>query len=182
MNDLRFFGGLFLIICMFLNTNLVAQGGFPESWTGKWGGTLEIYNAKGLARELPMQLHILPIDSTNRYSWGIIYGEDVEKGLRDYELMPVDTSMGHYQVDEKNGIILDAFLLGDKLFERFEVMGSLLLTTTELRGDQLHWEIISGSLEPILTTGGGEHEGEEIPPVNGYSIVVLQRAVLSRID
>ncbi|MEM1217255.1 MAG: hypothetical protein AAGH79_00010 [Bacteroidota bacterium] len=182
MKDLRFIGGLFLIFCLFLNTNLAAQGGFPESWAGKWAGTLEIYNAKGLAQSLPMQLHILPIDSTNRYSWGIIYGEDIEKGLRDYELMPVDTSLGHYQVDEKNGIILDAYLLGDKLFERFEVMGNLLLTTTELRGENLYWEIISGSLEPIVTTGGGEYEGEEIPPVGGYSIVVLQRAVLSRIE
>ena len=169
-----------LVLFLTLNTNLGAQGGFPESWSGKWGGTLEIFSAAGLSQAIPMQLHILPIDSTDRYSWSIIYGEDIEKGLRAYELIPVNPAMGHYQVDEKNGIILDAFLLGDKLFERFEVMGNLLLTMTEMRGEQLYWEIISGSLEPIQTTGGEEYEGEDIPPVNGYNVKVMQRAILER--
>lgn len=169
-----------------VNTNLAAQGGFPATWAGKWSGTLEIFAPQGLVQSLPMQLHILPQDTTDRYTWSIIYGEDLEKGLRAYELVPVDTAIGHYQVDEKNGIILDAFLLGGKLFERFEVMGSLLLTMTELRGEALHWEIISGSLEPIQTTGGIEaepgNEEEAIPPVNGYSIKVLQRAILTKME
>ena len=92
----------------------------------------------------------------------------------------MNADQGHYETDEANGIFLDDFLINGKLYSRFEVMGTLLLTTIEERDGQLIYEIIAGPLEPLRTTGDTIVEGEEIPPVNGYCINVQQRAVLSK--
>ncbi|MFK7934657.1 MAG: hypothetical protein AB8G22_14190 [Saprospiraceae bacterium] len=156
---------------------------FPASWSGKWQGTLEIFSEKGKQQELPMQLHILPMDTSDRYTWTIIYGEDEKTGTRPYELVTIDAEKGLYAIDEKNSIQMEAFLLGGKLFQRFEVMGSLLLTTNELHADgTLSWEIISGKLEPVSVTGDQKVAGEDIPPVQAFPIGVLQRAVMKKME
>ena len=158
-----------------------AMYNFPEAWSGIWEGELGIYNAKGLAQSIPMELHILPIEDSDKYTWKIIYGEDKEAGARPYILEAVNAQLGHFRVDEQNTIFLDSYLLDGKLYERFEVMGNLLLTMTELREpDLLVWEIISGPLDPFNKTGDAVHEGDTIPPVNSYKINVMQRAFLKR--
>ncbi len=151
---------------------------FPQNWEGKWQGELEIYNVKGIAQKIPMELHILPIDTSDNYTWHIIYGEDKVAGLRPYELQIVNADIGHYVVDEKNGILLDAFLLGGKLFERFSVMGSMLLATIEVRDGLMYYEIISGNETPINMTSTIE-EGETFE-VSSLPIVVRQYAELRR--
>lgn len=152
---------------------------FPASWQGKWSGNLEIYSPKGLAQTVPMELHILPIENTKNYTWTIIYGEDKVAGKRPYELQPIDPENGVYLIDEKNSIKIEAYYLSGKLYSRFEVMGSLLLTAVEKDGDHLIFEIISGKLEPVSVTGDETVEGEEIPAVKAYPVGVRQRAVLS---
>ena len=151
---------------------------FPASWQGEWAGELEIFNASGKVQSVPMELHILPIDTSENYTWTIIYGEDKATGKRPYELQTIDESKGLYVIDEKNTIALEAYLLNGKLYSRFEVMGSLLLSTQEKVGDQLLFEIISGSMEPASTTGGEKWNGEDIPEVNAFPIRVQQKAVL----
>jgi hypothetical protein len=151
---------------------------FPAAWQGIWQGDLVISTAQGEQQRVPMELHIMPVaDST--YTFSIIYGEPSPENTRPYLLYPQDRTQGHYVVDEQNEILLDDFLINGKLYSRFEVMGSLLLTTLEKQGDHLIYEIIAGPLEPFRTTGDAMVDGEEIPPVNGYKINVQQRAELS---
>ncbi len=173
---------LFLIVACSLSWAQEVPSIFPQAWEGKWQGELKIYNAKGLAQKIPMELHILPIDTSESFTWSIIYGEDKEKGLRPYELKIVDAEKGHYIVDEHNSILLDAYLLGGKLFERFSVMGSMLLATTELRDDVLYYEIISGSETAVNTTGDTKVDEEDIPAVGSFPIVVRQYAELKRME
>jgi len=154
---------------------------FPDDWKGKWVGELKIFSNDGFKQKLPMELHILPVDTSDAWSWTIYYGEDKVAGKRDYFLIPKDTAKGIWQVDEQNSILLDAYLFDGKLFERFEVMGNLLTTTTELRGDNLVWEIISGSLENTISTGNAIDGRDTIPEVKSYPISVMQRAFLSKI-
>lgn len=154
---------------------------FPASWSGKWIGTLEIFTAAGKQQDLPMELHILPIDTSERYTWTIIYGEDKVAGMRPYELVTVDEKKGIYTIDEKNSINMEAYLIHDKFFNRFTVMNSTLLCTNELRNDStMVWEIISGSTEAVSTTGGTVIDEEDIPPVQAFPINVMQRAILTK--
>jgi hypothetical protein len=153
--------------------------GLPDEWIGKWAGTLEIYSLQGKQQELPMELHILPRDSF--YTYSIIYGPDKEEGLRDYLLKPVRPEMGWYKIDEQNTIEMDVYLLNGKMYSRFDVMGSLLLSTAEVKEGVMTYEIISGKLEPVRTTGNETFEGEDIPEVNAFPIQVRQVAYLRRL-
>lgn len=149
---------------------------FPKTWEGKWEGRLKIFNAKGLAQEIYMGLEILPIDTSENHTWTIIYGEGDDQQIRAYELITKDAAIGHYLIDEKNSIILDDYLLGNTLYSRFDVMGSLLTAVYRKEGDKIIFDIIAGSAEPISTTGGED----DIPEVNSFKITNAQRAVLTR--
>lgn len=171
---------------MFLPNGASAQTEFPAAWVGHWSGTLEIFTATGKVQQLPMELHIHPLDTMPiTYTYEIVYGEDKVTGARPYELVVVDAAKGLYLIDEKNSIKMEAYYLNGKLIQWFEVEGTLLYTTTELVNGELHWEIVSGSSLPVSTTGGtttGSQKvgGEEIPPVKTYPVGAMQRAVLKR--
>lgn len=153
---------------------------FPDGWVGIWKGELNIFNQNGFQQSLLMQLHIQPLDSLGQYSWTIIYGTDLEAGSRPYVLNTIDAEKGHYEIDERNSIAMEAYFLHDKLFNRFTVMDNLLLSSTEMRDGQLVFEIISGSLVAASQTGDTVVDGEKIPPVATLPVTVLQRAVLTR--
>lgn len=154
---------------------------FPETWKGEYTGELKIYTGSGLQQSIPMELHILPIDSSTNYTWTIIYGEDKEAGKRDYELMCLDKEKGLYKIDEKNSILIEAYLFGETLIQRFEVMGTLLEVKTEkINDNQLSWTITSGKKDKTGTTGDTVQEGEEIPPVNAFSLSNMQKALLTK--
>lgn len=173
---------IIISILIFCFNNLLAQDtlAFPQAWEGIWKGDLEIHTAKGLAQTVPMELHILPTDSTHRFTWSIIYGEDKVAGKRPYELVVLDADKGIYAIDEKNSIQLEAYFIKDKFFSRFEVMGNLLMTSEQLIGDELIFEIIAGKMEPVSVTGNEVINGDTIPSVKAFPINVMQRAILRR--
>lgn len=169
-----------ILISIFSTCFLPAQDKLPESWHGIWKGKLEIYNSKGLSQTVPMELHISPVPGSNKLTYTMIYGEGEQAQTRPYFLIAVDPAQGHYQVDEGNAILLDDFLLGGKFYSRFAVEGILLQSSMELRGKQLIYEITSGNITPLNTTGDTKINGEKIPAVQSYGIRSMQRAVLKR--
>lgn len=168
------------LVLLFFPFFLASQNAaFPEDYLGVWKGELQVFNHQGLAQELPMQLHILPLDS-NRYSFTIIYGTDTLAGKRAYELVQLDKDLGLYLVDEKNTIQMEAYYIAGKLWQNFEVQGSLLNTVLWLDDDVLFWELSFGSSTPVRVSGGQMHQGEEIPPVKAFPVNGIQRARLKK--
>lgn len=153
---------------------------FPQSWLGNWIGDLNIYKENKLVQTIPMELEMAAIDTSDNFVWAIIYGEDKVVGRRSYELEILDDEKGIYRVDEKNSINLESYLFGNKLYSQFSVMESQLLCTYEKVDDKMIFEIISGSIEPVSTTGGLVIDGEEIPKVKTFPITIMQKATLSR--
>ena len=154
---------------------------FPYSWFGTWAGNLEIYSSKGLTQTIPMQLVKAPTDESGVFQWNIIYGTDLEKGLRPYLLRTVDASIGLYQHDEINSIKMEAYYLGGKLFSNFSVEGNLLTSIEEKDGDKIKFEIIFGKEKPVSETGGKVVNGDTISTVKTLPVLINQRAVLTRI-
>jgi len=173
---------LILVFAGIFSTSLHAQDSlaFPASWVGIWQGELEIFDGVGLKQNLPMELHIQPQDSADHYDWWIIYGEDKEAGKRGYQLRPVDKEKGVWLVDEKNTIELECYFFQDKLWSWYDVMGSLIMVSNEVHGNEMTFEIIAGKTEPVSITGNQKHEGEDIPEVKTFPIGVMQRATLTR--
>lgn len=122
-----------------------------------------------------MQLIIHPADSANTYyTWQIIYGNKGEDN-RPYILKPVDTAKGHWQVDERNGIVLDQYFIGNRLSGAFTVQTSTIVNNYWREGANLVAEFYSIAAKPVATTGQGTNDS---PKVDSYAIKSYQRAVL----
>jgi len=153
---------------------------FPDDWLGYWEGELTINNTTGTLQKIPMALDQALTDSSGVYTWAIIYGEDTIKGRRDYLLRTVDATKGHYITDERNGILLDAYLIDNELISVFEVMGNQLITKNKREKDNLIFEILMYKSTVANITGDTIINNDTIPPVSSYIPVVTQKAVLSK--
>ncbi|EAY26581.1 hypothetical protein [Microscilla marina] len=81
-----------------------------SSWLGTWKGQLKVDNAKdGKTLSFPMTLNIQPTDSSTRYSWTVIYGEEA---ACKSALMSYWTRAMAIYYRRKNSILLDAYMLG----------------------------------------------------------------------
>lgn len=155
---------------------------FPESWSGDWNGTLEIFNGKGKVQSVEMTVEIHKIDSSKegRYTFGLIYGSK-EEDWRPYQIVPVAPEKGIWKVDEKNSIAMESYLYGPKLLCWFTVQGSRILCTYEKTNDDtMVFEVISGMETAVSTSGNTKQGEEEIPEVKTFPFSVFQRAVLTK--
>ncbi len=151
------------------------QLSFPQSFVGNWKGTLTWNRAEKAPQQFTMRLNIQPVDS-GRYIWQIIYGDE-QKDNRPYILMPVDIAKGHWQIDERNTIVLDGYFIGNSFTSVFAVSGSTIVSKYELTADGLLVSFTTYTTKPITTTGGTSNE---IPPVDSYQVKSLQQGLLKR--
>jgi hypothetical protein len=152
---------------------------FPKDFIGVWQGDLHIYKGDKIVQTVPMRADNLLTDSIGTYIWALIYGADTIAGKRDYVLKTIDASKGHYIVDEKNGILLDSYVTGNKLTSVFTVMKNTLLTSYERIGDTMIFEVNVYGAEADHTTGN--IPDKDIPEVKTYKVIGYQKAVLKRI-
>lgn len=153
----------------------LAQKTSVSDFIGHWQGTLHWYQAgKKEPQKVKMQLIIQPIDTANVYTWQIIYGDQGQDN-RPYLLKPVDTTKGHWQVDERNGIVLDQYLIGNRFTSAFTVQTTTILDSYWREGKNLVAEFYSLTAKPVATTGEGT---EDSPKVDSYGTKSYQRAVL----
>lgn len=153
---------------------------FPDDWLGYWSGNLNIYNSKGLKQTIPMSLDLSKTDTSGIYTWAIIYGQDSTAQRRDYQLMEVDASTGHYLIDEKNGILLDAYHIHNELNTVFEVMGNTLLTSYKIENDELEFSVKLFPSEEVRVSGDTIIESQDIPKVSSFNLTVSQIARLQK--
>ncbi|KIC94713.1 hypothetical protein [Flavihumibacter solisilvae] len=177
MTTRLYLASLFLVAAQCLVVaDLRAQSAFPGGWVGRWKGTLEWYQGVNKREPVQMELHVLPADSADHYSWRLIYGEG-QKDNRPYLLKPFDKSKGHWLIDEKNSIVLDQFFIGGRFFGSFTVGGNTITNSYWLSGDSLVVEFYNIQEKPIAVTGGRD---STVPKVKSYGVRSYQRAVLRR--
>lgn len=166
------------IVSLLATTASKAQTNFPAALVGNWKGTLLWYQpGKSTPQNVPMELRIQPNkDSVGQYTWNLIYGVAKEDN-RPYILQSVDTAKGHWAIDERNGIILDQYWLGNKFSGSFSVGKSTIVNSYWIEKGQLHVEFFSLSTDAISTTGEGT---EDSPRVLSYALRGYQKAILSK--
>jgi hypothetical protein len=169
-----------LACCFFIFSHFsFGQLSFPQSFIGHWEGTLNWYQTgKKTPQQVKMQLIIKPADSANTFTWQIIYGNRGEDN-RPYILKPVDTAKGHWQIDERNGIIIDQYFIGHRFTSAFSVQTTTIVDSYWLEGKNLIAEFYGLTAKPVSTTGKGT---EDSPKVDSYGTKSYQRAVLKRRD
>lgn len=154
------------------------QNTFPAAWAGLWAGNLQIVSATG-TQEVPVTFEVAAQTPT-KYTWKFTFNAPAGPIVKDYALLVDTNKTGHYIIDEGDGILLDAYLLAQKLYCTFDVEGRLFFTTYEVLNGNLIFEIIYGPLTKDTTTGGGKVDGQDTPVVGVYKTQGLQKAVLSR--
>lgn len=150
---------------------------FPQDWLGSWEGEVVMYGPEGERMRFGMKRIVAATDNPNRYSWTTVYSGEAGDQTREYSLLVRDAATGSYAIDEHNGIVLEARLLGDRLYSWFEVQDTELIVREQLLpgpDGALGW-----SFEILTTQGETVPTGEAIP-VESTLPTGLQRAWLRR--
>ena len=159
---------------------LLSAQSFPASWEGRWSGEVKIFGAGAQQDAFPMSLEIKPTDSLWTYIITYDHGRFPEPDVRQYSLLILEDSLGHYAVDEHNSIILDAYFMDDCLYSVFAGMGSQLQSRICRNGDWLDYEITSFYGDPIRSTGDTVLGTDTIPSIDSYQVYNVMKASLSR--
>ncbi|MCB0714368.1 MAG: hypothetical protein KDC06_00005, partial [Chitinophagaceae bacterium] len=123
-----------------------------------------------------MELIIQPTDSTDQYSWQLVYGSK-DYDFRPYILKPIDKEAGHWVIDELSGIVLDQYWLGQKFSGAFTVQKSTIINSYWMVQDSLFVEFYNIGATSLHTTGKGT---EDVPFVDSYFLGSYQKAVLGK--
>lgn len=158
-------------------TNPFIKDDFPKSWVGDYKGDLEIYSVDSIGMKLKMQLKIAQ-KSDSIYNWTIIYDFKGKEDVRAYQLKVADSKKGHYIIDEKNSILIDAFYRNKIFTSFFEVNKSYIVATYTKENDNIIFEIISANGNKVTTTGNSIIKNDTIPQVKTYFVNGRQKAIL----
>ena len=156
-----------------------ADTAFPDAWVGRWAGDLHLFDAGGVRRSLTMELEGTRNADPARFGWTIVYHGSEGRQERRYHLLVRDAARGEFAIDENNGIVLDARMLGGTLYSWFDVGGTRLLARERLVGAgtpqaAIDYEIVTASEAAVERTGAGG-------AVTCYPPRTLQRARLRRV-
>ncbi len=119
----------------------------PEAWHGVWSGQLTVHTVWGKSFERFMQIEVAPVPSSKSVTWRITSTFGDKKSVRNYQLVPDAKKAGLFQMDEKNGILIDARLMGNTLYTYFKDGDMLTHVRYENRGTGLYMEMASVSLK-----------------------------------
>lgn len=148
-------------------------------WEGNWKGTVEIWSYNEKVDAFPMSLDIIRKDSI--WDFIINYQRQADQtDIRAYQLIVVDESKNHFAIDEKNSIILDAFLNANCLYNRFSGMGSDLQVRMCLEPDGMSYEITSTFAQALRTSGNEVIGNDTIPEIKSYDLYNLMKAKLKK--
>ncbi len=134
---------IFILSFGFIQT-AKSQTSFTDGCLGVWKGTMYIYNRGNLKDSVEVRLTVAKTDKPDSWTWKTEYLSVKMPMVKDYVLRLKDASKNTYITDEGNGIELNDYLFGNKLYCVFETSNIILTSTYELRGKELIFEVTSG--------------------------------------
>jgi hypothetical protein len=162
-------GVIFCLAVVFKPAAQTPAPAFGDRCQGQWQGTMQLHYQGQLRDTVAVRFTVATLADT-AWTWRMEYLSAKYPQVKDYVLRLVDRAKGRYVVDEGGGLVLDDYLIGDKLYSVFEVQGQLLTASYELRGSALVFEVTSGQKQPEPRAG-----------VFSYTTASVQRVVLQRV-
>lgn len=153
---------------------------FPDSWFGEWRGAAWTKNGEGAGQEFRMGLRIAGRTEVGKFEWTIEY-EAGEQGkqTRAYTLLMREPGKGEWAIDENNGIVLHATMIGGVLYCPFDVGGQHLAASYRMNGagTAIDVEITTISRSKGDATG----DPKSTMPISTYKVTSVQRATLNKV-
>ena len=143
---------------------------FGDRCTGTWEGTMYLSEGGKIKDSLTVTFEVKKKEEAKAWTWRTTYSGRPEKIVKDYVLKLVDASSGSYVIDEGDGILLNCYLFGQRLFSTFSVGDNLLTANYQLSKDGLYFEVTSSRREE--STGDGS--------IYNYSVLHVQNVLLTR--
>ena len=150
---------------------------FPDAWTGRWKGTLNIFTRGGSTTSLEMNIVLEKTAQPNQYTFIIIYKQGEKEDVRNYTLLKDTANAGHFITDEHNSIRINDYLFGSTLVSQFIVEGQLLTALYRFERNKIDFTILSTNAIPNGTSGGKDN----VPVVKDFEIMSYQNAILERV-
>jgi hypothetical protein len=157
------------LISLLLVSQVYAQHPFVEQCLGKWKGMMYMYNYGTLKDSVSVELTVATTKDPNTWIWKTEYISPKLPMVKDYLLRVKDKEKNIYVTDEGNNLLLDNYLIGNKMYSIFETHDILLTSTSELRDNTLIFEVTSGRKQP------NSH-----PEVSNYAANNVQRVVFKK--
>ena len=97
------------------------------------------------------------------------------------ELIVVNREKGLYRIDEKNSIVIEAYLRNNRVLTSFfKVSESFIIATYTKENENLIFEIISAKSDPASITGNTKSGEEEIQEITTFPINGRQKAIMEK--
>lgn len=167
--------------------------GLPDAWFGKWQGATEVIRPGGeVAGQFAMGLEIgpapdQPAGGPSVYTWAISYTQGQTTQTRPYLLrLATDESgaplPGHFVLDERNGILVDQFLVGRTMQGHFIVISQDLRQILHAR-----YELITHEGKPAIEVEIATYDGNQARTsvlgeggVESRRLMRIQRGILAK--
>lgn len=150
-----------------------------DEWVGNYAGELEIFDGGGKSvGKTPMRVEVGAAEAGSPRPFRIVYGEPGKAPVRDYQLIATGEAANHFLNDEKSGILIDTYLVGDTLYSQFEVSGARVDSRFVLAGDSLRTEMVTYGVTAQRDT---RPSFDSSFIVRAYPLQNVQKAVLERV-
>jgi len=151
--------------------------GLSPAWHGYWQGEVTTWSDGRERAKFQMELFVQATDDPAKLEWKVVYSGAAGVSERPYQLQTIDAKKGRYLIDERNGICLDASLLGDSLCFHFSTGGQRLWGSYRLgsKNQQIVFELLTGTETQESLTGGGDVPEVRSLPSNSRQVAILQR-------
>ncbi|MCB0819690.1 MAG: hypothetical protein KDC13_03635 [Bacteroidetes bacterium] len=169
----------FLFAIFLLPLSLLSQDEFPTAWLGSWKGELEVFPESQSLQHVEVSLEIKKTDIPGTYTWLTVYNSSERRIEKEYLLREIDASRGMFEIDEQDGIILPATLLGNELWSFFSVQGIFLVSVYRFSAEFIEFEIPSALQADEKQSGG---QNDSIPAVQSYPVRSLQKTRFRRVE
>ena len=163
---------LFLFMFSFFQVSIGFTQNIPSKYYGEYKGNLEIFSG-GNKHTLEMEFKLRPTQDPESLDYILIYHSPDQKNIREYVLKYKD-SLGNYDLDEQNGIVIPTKFVNNSLHSFFEVQNHLLKSSIRFFDNHTEFEIVMANTKTIDTTKATKEDIEVLSyPVGAYLINLL---------
>lgn len=110
--------GLLCLLCCWLSATVFSQTLFPDQCIGKWSGMMQIWQ-RGELRDSVKVAFTVDRMTDSSWQWRMDYLSATRPLTKDYILRK--KSATRFVTDEGDGILLDEFVFGNKMYCLFRV-------------------------------------------------------------
>jgi hypothetical protein len=152
--------------------------GIPSDWLGSYKGSMEIFGPTGFQQLVNVQLDIQIMDRENCWSYNMSYlsPQGEVQNTKAYRII-YDKTNKKLWMDEGDSLLIEMTLMGNCLFDHYELSGMFFNSSLCKQEEQLLFELTGGNTKPTYSSPYIE-EAESV--VETMRVSFLQRVILKK--